>query len=87
MNQPHRHTLKDTYEYMRRVDLGKIYLDKLVQDCFRAADPRAMVSLDDSTVDSLTSWIQYHVVEIYHRHIGSWFHVSHFYTLRVSSKC
>ncbi|KAK5659058.1 hypothetical protein OQA88_1145 [Cercophora sp. LCS_1] len=76
MNQPHRHTLTDTFEYMRRPTLGKIYLDKLVQDCFETADPRDMVSLDDTTVDSLTSWVQYHVVDIYHRHIGSWFHKS-----------
>ncbi|KAK5651990.1 hypothetical protein OQA88_10893 [Cercophora sp. LCS_1] len=74
MGHPHRRTLASMFEWIKRPSLGNAMILSDDWCIFERRDARAMVSLDSSTTDSLTSWVQYHAVDLYNRLAGRLIH-------------
>ena len=64
------------FEWITRPTLGNAMILSDDWDIFEQQNTRAMVSLNSSTTDSLTSWVQFHAVGLYNRLVGRLIHVS-----------
>ncbi|KAK0718482.1 hypothetical protein B0T26DRAFT_752399 [Lasiosphaeria miniovina] len=70
MSKPHRRKLADMYNWMKRSTLGNISITSYDRDIFKNQDEDPLVSLDPSESDTFTSWVQDHLMQIYHRFGG-----------------
>jgi len=71
MGQPHRRTMRNIFSWMSgpAPEFGNVRIISHDRDIFRNQNPEPLVSLLPEP-DSLTAWVRYHLIQLYHDVLG-----------------